>query len=126
MPHAAGDDNARGAAGPENGADHESHGVWVKRWSLSVWGFDPDSVAVTSYDPMAADLLQVDLDLDPRAVDPDPTDPYASSLDPADPAALDQKSPWDRIDRELRSVHAELADLRREVRALRTQHTERR
>ena len=98
MPHAAAShradrDRAAGRASEPAGAIDAGGGVWVKRWSLSVAG-------TVGPVPLAAELTK------PGREDGAGDGPAAGML----PAG---------IERELRAIHAAIADLRREVRELR-------
>ena len=99
MPHAAAspradrDRAARRASEPAETVDAGS-GIWVKRWSLSVAG-------TVGPAPLAAELTKPGRE--DAAGDPDP----AAGMLPGG------------IERELRAIHAAIADLRREVREFR-------
>lgn len=88
----------------------------MKRSSLSISGFDPHSLTAVTYDPMSADLAEVDIDFDFLAVSPEL---MAAEPKGSDPAIVNDQSSWQIINRELRSLRVEIADLRREIRSLR-------
>jgi hypothetical protein len=111
MPRAADTGNAGHAPEPEE-ASHVGNGVWVKRWSTGTTDPGPLTVVPPEEDP----------ELDAGA--PDPLDHTPLRPDPLDPAATGTTLPAG-IERELRAVHGAIADLRRELRELRTGREER-
>ena len=85
----------------------------MKRWSLSASDSHPRSTP-------AADPPEPDLELEQAS---DPLNSPAALPAPS-PAAMAGHPLPAGIERELRELHAAIADLRREVRALRTGHEE--
>ncbi len=92
----------------------------MKRWSLSASDSHPRSTDTTSREPLAADPPEPDLELEQAS---DPLNSPAALPAPS-PAAMAGHPLPAGIERELRELHAAIADLRREVRALRTGHEE--
>lgn len=111
MPHAAERDRAGRRTPEPAGATHAGSGVWVKRWSLSV----PDAGA-RGTGTVGRDL---------RSVEPPEPDrehevggPHPSGAAPTGPPT--GPLPRSGVEQELRALHAAMAELRREVRELRT------
>lgn len=103
MPHTA----DRDRAGRSREAAETGRGVWVKRWSLSVADPRPRGTGTTDPDPLLAGLPEHDTEDDAGAPQPTADTEGGTGL----PAG---------IERELRAIHSAIADLRREVRELRT------
>lgn len=87
-------------------AAEAGRGVWVKRWSLSVPEAGLYGTGAADPDPLPVELPGPDPEDDAGA--PDPT--AATAAGTAPPAG---------VERDLRAIHAAIADLRREVRELR-------
>ena len=108
----------------EGDAACEKSGVWVKRCSLSVSGSVPDLATAASYRSTAADPVEMDLNLKPWSSSIDPVGNETTNSDSSILAIADLRSQCLRMNHELRSLHIELTNLRREVRLLRIQHVE--
>ena len=94
----------------------------MKRWSLSASDSHPRSTDTTSRESPAADPPEPDLELELEQAS-DPLNSPAALPAPS-PAAMAGHPLPAGIERELRELHAAIADLRHEVRALRTGHEE--
>lgn len=105
MQHAAHKDRAR-AARP-TGAPDAGSAVWVKRWSLSVSDAGRRATGAGGPGARAVDPPGPDLEDGTGTADPIGAEPTRMGI----PAGIEQ---------ELRAIHQALADLRRDVRELRT------
>ena len=107
MPHAADGERAGRRASAPAGATHAGSGVWVKRWSLSVPDAGPRGTVTMGLDLRPLEPAEPDREHEvgiPHSIGAAPTGPPVPS----------------GVEQELRALRAAMAELRREVRELRT------